>query len=91
MMCNGEFRDKNSKDALDYLDQLTENAQHRDTIGTFEFTNKPQPSPSSGGIYNLKENHDLQAKFASLVRKVEALENQMSDQVKSVQELHVLL
>ena len=23
-MCNGEFRDKNPEDALDYLDQLTE-------------------------------------------------------------------
>ena len=75
MMCNGEFRDKNPEDALDYLDQLAENAQHWDTVGTFELTNKPQPSPSSGGIYNLREDHDLQGKFASLVRKVEALEN----------------
>ena len=68
MMCNGEFKDKNPEDALDYLDQLAENAQHWDTVGTFELTNKPQPSPSSGGIYNLREDHDLQAKFASLVR-----------------------
>ena len=36
MMCNGEFRDKNHEDALDYLDQLAENAQHWDTIGTFK-------------------------------------------------------
>ena len=28
MMCNGEFRDKNPEDALDYLDQLAENANH---------------------------------------------------------------
>ena len=78
---------KNPEDALDYLDQLVENAQHWDTVGTFELTNKPQPSPSSGGIYNLSEDHDLQAKFASLVRKVEALENKKSDQVKSIQEI----
>ena len=50
-------------------------------------TNKPQLSPSSGGIYNLKEDNNLQAKFASLVRNVEALENKKSDQVKSVQEI----
>ena len=50
MMCNGEFRDKNPEDALDYLDQLAENAQYWDTVGTFELTNKPQLSPSSGGI-----------------------------------------
>ena len=50
-------------------------------------TNKPQPSLFSGGIYNLREDHDLQEKFASLVRKVEALENKKSDQVKSIQEI----
>ena len=50
-------------------------------------TNKPQPSPSSGGIYNLREDHDLQVKFASLTRKVEALENKKCDQVKSVLEI----
>ena len=63
MMCNGEFRDNNSKDALDYLDQLAENAQHWDIVGTFELTNKPQPSPSNGEIHNMREDHDLQAKF----------------------------
>ena len=58
-----------------------------DTIGTLELTNKPQLSPSSGGIYNLREDYDLQAKFASLVWKVEALETKKSDQVKSIQEI----
>ena len=87
MMCNGEFRDKNHEDVLDYLDQLAENAQHWDTVGTFELKNKQQSSLLSGGIHNLKEDHDLQAKFASLVRKVEALERKKSDQVKSVQEI----
>ena len=87
MTCNGEFRDKNHEDALDYLNQLAENAQHWDIIGTFELTNKPQLSPSSGGIYNIREYHNLQAKFASLVRKVETFENKKSDQVKYVQEI----
>ena len=50
-------------------------------------TNKQQPSPSSEGIHNLKEERDLQEKFASLVSKVEALEHKKSDQVKSVQEI----
>ena len=74
MMCNGEFRDKNPEDALDYFNQLIENAQHWDTVGTFELTNKPQQSPSSGGSYNLREDHNLQAKFASLVKNVATLE-----------------
>ena len=35
MMCNDEIRDKYPEDALDYLDQLVENAQHWDIAGTF--------------------------------------------------------
>ena len=38
-------------------------------------------------MYNLRKDHDLQAKFASLARKVEALELKTSDQLKSVQEI----
>ena len=87
MMCNGEFRDKNPEYALDYLDQLAENAQHWDTVETFELTNKPHPSPFSRGIYNLREDHDLQSKFTSLPRKVEAFENKKNDLVKYVQEM----
>ena len=35
-------------------------------------------------MHNLKEYHNFQAKFASLVRKVEALELKKNDHVKSV-------
>jgi uncharacterized protein Usg len=38
-------------------------------------------------MYNLREDHDLQAKFTSLARKVEVLELKMSGQLKSVQEI----
>jgi len=38
-------------------------------------------------MYNLKEDHELQAKFASLARKVEALELKKSGQLKSVQDI----
>jgi len=38
-------------------------------------------------MYNLREYHDLQGKFASLARKVEALELKKSDQLKSFQEI----
>ena len=64
MMCNGEFRDKSPEDA-----------QHWDTIGFYESSSKPQSSLSDGGMHNLREDHDFQAKFASLARKVEALES----------------
>jgi len=38
-------------------------------------------------MYNLREDHELQAKFASLARKVEALEFKKSVQLKYVQDI----
>jgi hypothetical protein len=39
-------------------------------------------------MYNLREDQDLQAKFASLARKVEALELKKSGQLKSVKPMN---
>jgi len=72
-----------------YLDLLAENAQNWDTIGTYEAPSKTQPHTCSGEMYNLREDHDLQAKFAFLARKVEVLELKKSGQLKYVQELYV--
>ena len=74
LMCKRTFEDKDPNEAMEYLDLLAENAQNYDTTGTYETPSKTQPHTSSGGMYNLREDHDLQAKFASLARKVEALE-----------------
>jgi hypothetical protein len=38
-------------------------------------------------MYNLRKDYDLQAKFASLARKVGALKLKKSGQIKSVQEI----
>ena len=38
-------------------------------------------------MHNLREDHDLQAKFASLARKVEALELKKIGQLKSIQDI----
>ena len=72
---------------MEYLDLLAENAQNWDTTGTHEAPSKTQPHTSSGGMYNPREDHDLQAKFASLARKVETLELKKSGQLKSVQDI----
>jgi len=82
LMCNETFEDKDPNEAMEYLDLLVENAQNWDTVGTYEAPSKTQPHTSSGGMYNLKEDHDLQAKFASLARKVEALELKRSGSIK---------
>jgi hypothetical protein len=84
LMCNGTFKDKGLNEVMEYLDLLAENAQNWDTTGTCEAPSKTQPYTSSGGMYNLREDHDLQAKFASLARKVEALELKKSGQLKFV-------
>ena len=83
MMCNGEFRDKSPESALNYLEHIAENAQRWDTIGTYESPVKPQAS--SRGIFNLKEDHDLPAKYASLARKFEALETKKIEHLKTIQ------
>jgi len=84
LMCNGTFKDKDPNEAMEYLDLLFENAQNWDITGTYKAPSKTQPHTSSGEMYNLREDHDLQAKFASLARKVEALELKKSGQLKYV-------
>ena len=58
-----------------------------ETLQTYEAPSKTQSHISSGGKHNLRGDHDLQAKFASLTRKVEALELKKSSQLKSVQDI----
>jgi len=74
---------------MEYLDLLDENAQNWDTTGTCKAPGKTQPHTSSVGIYNLREDHDLQAKFAYLARKVKAFEFKKSGQLKFVKTLCV--
>jgi hypothetical protein len=62
LMCNETFDDKDPYQAMEYLDLLAKNAQNWDTTGTYEAPSKTQPHTASGGLYNLREDHDLQAK-----------------------------
>ena len=72
---------------MEYLDLLAENAQNQDTTGTYEAPSKTQHNISSRKIYNLREDHDHQSKFASLARKVETLELKKCDKLKFVQNI----
>jgi hypothetical protein len=87
LMCNKNFENKDPDEEMEYLELLAENAQNCDTTGTYEAPGKTQPHTSSEGMYNLREDHDLQAKFASLARKVEALEFKNNGQLKYVQDI----
>jgi hypothetical protein len=59
LICNGTFEDKDPNEAIEYLDLLTKNAKNWDTIGTYEAPSKTQSHTSSGGMYNLREDHDV--------------------------------
>jgi len=59
------FEDKDPGEEMEYLNLLAENAQIWDTIGVSS-SSKTQPHITSGGMCNFREDHDLQAKFASL-------------------------
>jgi hypothetical protein len=87
LMCNETFKDKDPDKAMEYLDLLAENTQNWDTAGTCKAPGKTQPHTSSRSMYNLREDHDLQVKFATLARKVKALELKKSGQLKFVQEI----
>ena len=69
LMCNETFENKDPTEAMEYLDLLAENAQNQDTTSTYKVPGKTQSHTFGGGMYNLREDHDLQAKFASLARK----------------------
>ena len=44
---------------MEYLDLLVENAQNWDTTSTYKAPSKTQAHTSSGGMHNLREDHDL--------------------------------
>ena len=84
-MCNGEFLDKEPSEALDYLDHLAENSQSWHGNNSSEGSIRSNLANANKGKYFLSQEDDLNARVASLARKVEALEIRKSKEVNSVQ------
>ncbi|XP_022862089.1 uncharacterized protein LOC111382375 [Olea europaea var. sylvestris] len=84
-MCNGEFLDKDIDEALKFLDHLAENSQSWQTVKPIENSIRSNLASSSGGKYQLSQDDDLNARIASLSRKVEAMELRKVKEVKPVQ------
>ncbi|XP_026445241.1 uncharacterized protein LOC113345782 [Papaver somniferum] len=74
MMCSEKFLNKSPDDAWSYFDSLAENAQNWDTSGTADGNKSKALASSRHGMYVLNEEHDLNAKIASLHRKVDAIQ-----------------
>jgi hypothetical protein len=90
MMCNGAFLNKDPNEAWQYFDQLAENAQSWDPSAPSENSSKTKPSTTSGGgRHHLGEEDDLNARIASLARKVESMELRKVNEITPVQKEEV--
>ncbi|KAK1265662.1 hypothetical protein QJS04_geneDACA014972 [Acorus gramineus] len=68
-MCSGEFTNKNETEAWAFLEEVAEKSMQWETIREPE-----KLMPSKGGIHSIDSSFESEAKFASLIRRVEALE-----------------
>ncbi|XP_038978648.1 uncharacterized protein LOC120108978 [Phoenix dactylifera] len=75
MMCNGEFLQKDPDEAIEYLNDLAEKAHTWTGPSATDSTSRSRPTatPSSGGIYHLREEDNLKARIEILTRELEAL------------------
>lgn len=71
-MFNGEFLNKDPKEAWDYLESLFKNAQSWETSVAIEMP-KQSSNPMGGGIYHLKEEENMNSNIDSLTRKIKAI------------------
>ena len=83
MMCAGELYEKSAREAVQFFDTIIENARTWETNTSLD-TTKVHSTPAWGGIHNLRENDDLQAKIANLTRKLEAIELKKVNEVTIV-------
>ena len=70
-MCNGEFLHKNPDEAIEYLNDIVENAHTWIGPSFTDSTSKSRPV----GVYHLKEEDNIKAQIEALTRQVEALKS----------------
>ncbi|KAL5564894.1 hypothetical protein UlMin_028058 [Ulmus minor] len=68
-MCNGEFLQKEPKEAIDFLDDISEKSLNWNGSSALDSTNRNLPA----GIYQLKEEDSLKARLETLTREIEVL------------------
>ena len=65
------------------FDIIAENARNWETNTSLDST-RVHSTPTRGGKYHVKENDDLEAKIATLIRKLEVIEMQKVNEVTTV-------
>ena len=87
MMCNGELLNKDPDEAFDYFDLLAENVQSWDTTDTSN-RSKASTNPFGGGKYQFREDDDLSARVARLIRKLEAMDLRKVNGINTVPKIN---
>ncbi|RVW21720.1 hypothetical protein CK203_115379 [Vitis vinifera] len=91
-MCGGDFMSKNPAEAMDFLSYVAEVSRGWDEPTKGEVGKmKSQLSAfnAKAGMYTLKEDHDMKAKFAAVTRRLEELELKKVHEVQAVAEAPV--
>ena len=83
MMSGGQLYEKSPKENVQCFDTLAENAWNWEINTSLDAT-RVHSTPIVGGKHHVKENDDLQAKIATLTRKLEAIEMQKVNEVTTV-------
>ena len=73
-MCGGDFMSKSPDEALDFLNYVVEISRSWDEPHGKDFNKAKPQNNSKGGMYTLNEDVDVQAKMATLSRRLEELE-----------------
>ena len=83
MMSGGQFYEKIPEEAMQCFDTIAENGRNWETSTALDAT-RVHNTPTGGGKHHVKENDDLQAKIATLTRKLEAIEMKKVNEVTTV-------
>ena len=85
-MCGGDFMSKNLEEAMDFLNYVVKVSRGQDEPNAREVgIMKSQPN-AKVGMYTLKEDDDMKAKFAAMTRRLEELELKRTHEVQAVAE-----
>ena len=73
MMCNGQFDQKTPDEAWEFLELMAKNAQKWASSEGVDHSRGLNQYSKGGGIYQVNNQIDIQAKLTTLMREVEAL------------------
>ena len=84
--CGGGFLQKESKDAMDYLDKIVENSNTWNGSNPLDSTDRNRSSTitSGGSVFRLREEDNMSAKISLLTKEIEALKLKGSRGVNAV-------